>query len=56
MTEFESTIKNGLPVRVRGTVNKCHPHEYPGRDFIDDRGSALDEREAVQSGPHAGRR
>ena len=36
MIEIETAIKNGLPVRVRGTVNRCHPREYPGRDYIDD--------------------
>ena len=36
MTEIETIINGGLPVRVRGTVTKCHPREYPGRDFIDD--------------------
>ena len=36
MIEFQSTINNGLPIRVRGTVTKCHPREYPGRDYIDD--------------------
>ena len=35
MTEIETTIKNGLPVRVRGTVNECGPREYPGRDYCD---------------------
>ena len=25
-----------LPILVRGTVTKCHPREYPGRDYIDD--------------------
>ena len=36
MTEFESTINNGLPILVRGTVTKCHPRDYPGRDYCDD--------------------
>ena len=36
MIGFETTIKNGLPVLVRGTVTKCHPREYPGRNYIDD--------------------
>lgn len=36
MIEIETIINGGLPVRVRGTVTKCHPREYPGRDFIDD--------------------
>ena len=36
MTEFESTINNGLPVRVRGTVHKCHRREYPGSNYCDD--------------------
>ena len=36
MIEIETTIKNGLPVLVRATVNKCHPSEYPGRNYIDD--------------------
>ena len=36
MIEIETTIKNGLPVLVRGAVTKCHPREYPGRDYCDD--------------------
>ena len=35
MTEFQSTINNGLPVLVRGTVTKCGPREYPGRAYCD---------------------
>ena len=35
MTEFESTINNGLPIRVRGTVTECGPREYPGRAYCD---------------------
>ena len=36
MIELQSTINNGLPVLVRGTVTKCGPREYPGRDYSDD--------------------
>ena len=36
MTEFETTINNGLPVLVRGTVTECGPREYPGRAYCDD--------------------
>ena len=36
MTEIESIINNGLPIRVRATVNKCGPHEWPGADFLED--------------------
>ena len=56
MTEFETTINNGLPVRVRGTVNECHPREYPGRDYIEDLEVLWLSGAAVQSRPHAGRR
>ena len=46
MTEFETTINNGLPVLVRGTVNECGPHEYPGRELHRRHGTTLDERES----------
>ena len=36
MIEIETIINGGLPIRVRGTVTKCHPREYPGRDYCDD--------------------
>ena len=36
MIEIETIINGGLPVLVRGTVTKCHPREYPGRDYCDD--------------------
>ena len=36
MIEIETTIRNGLPVLVRGNVRKCHPDEYPGFDQIEE--------------------
>ena len=55
MTEFQTIINNGLPVLVRGTVHQVPPARISGQELHRRPGSALVERKAVQSGPHAGR-
>ena len=32
----DTRIKGGLPMRATGTIISCHPHEYPGRDYIEE--------------------